>query len=115
MRIPKHCALRPAVTGRFSEFEALSHPAGGVAYGPGPARFAGATYDPASHYRAARVFDFFEAQRLTPALLREVSQHQMGLLAGKFDALDLDPSIIDRDRSVGIDGLAGFLALESPR
>ena len=27
-------------------------------------RFAGATYDPTSHYRAARVFDFFEEQGL---------------------------------------------------
>ena len=58
----------------------------------GADRFAGATYDPTSHYRAAAVFDFFREQGLTPALLREVSQHQIGLLAAAFDALDLDPA-----------------------
>ena len=47
-------------------------PEKGVVYGEGPARFAGATYDPTSHYRAAAVFDFFEKRGLTPALLREV-------------------------------------------
>src|SRR2546427_11361005 len=56
--------------------------AGPVTYGPGAARFAGATFDPTSHYRAARVFDFFEELELTPDLLRQVSLHQVGLLAG---------------------------------
>ena len=32
---------------------------GAVEYPKGGMRFAGATYDPTSHYRAARVFDFF--------------------------------------------------------
>jgi kynureninase len=108
--------LRPVLTGWFSEFAALEQaPAGGVAYGRGPARFAGSTYDPTSHYRAARVFDFFEAQRLEAPFLREVSRHQVGLLAAGFDALDLDPAVITRDRAVGGEGVAGFLALESPR
>jgi kynureninase len=53
-----------------------------VAYGPGPARFAGATYDFTSHYRAAAVFRFFAEQKLTPQKLRELSQHQIGLLSG---------------------------------
>jgi kynureninase len=104
------------ITGWFSEFEALTDAArGGVAYGQGPARFAGATYDPTSHYRAAAVFDFFEERALTPELLREVSQHQVGLLARLFDELDLDPRVVARDRSVPLEGIGGFLALESPR
>ena len=45
-----------------------------MAYGQGGDRFAGATYDPTSHYRAAAVFDFFRARGLTPPLLREVSR-----------------------------------------
>lgn len=85
-----------------------------VAYGSGADRFAGATYDPTSHYRAADVFDFFDALRLTPALLREVSQHQVRLLARDFDALDLDPALIDRDRDLDLGDVAGFLALRSP-
>lgn len=116
LRIPPGCQLRPAVTGWYSEFSALSHAAtgDGVAYGTGPDRFAGATYDPTSHYRAAEVFDFFTEQGLTPSLLREVSQHQIGLLASALDALELDPALVDRDRSTPLSRIAGFLALRSP-
>ena len=44
-------------------------------------RFAGATYDPTSHYRSARVFDFFQEQGLTPEALRENYLRQTTLLA----------------------------------
>ncbi len=118
LRIPKDCTLRPVVTGWFSEFGDLSKPpfAGQVPYGTGPARFAGATYDPTSHYRAAAVFDFFQEQGLTPAVLREISQHQVGLLAREFDALGLDPQAIDRDRrSAPLASIGGFLSLRAPR
>ncbi|MGH7752799.1 MAG: kynureninase [Gemmatimonadales bacterium] len=116
LRVPEHRALRPVITGWFSEFGLLSSsvPAGGqVQYGPGPDRFAGATYDPTSHYRAAAVFEFFERQGLTPALLREVSQHQVRLLTRRFDALDADPQVIGWDRSVPLQEIGGFLALRS--
>ena len=112
---PGREALRPVLTGWFSEFAKLSHrPGGAVPYGEGAARWAGATYDPASHYRAARVFEFFEEQALTPGLLREVSRRQVALLAGGFDALDLDPAVITRDRSVPLERIGGFLALRAP-
>jgi kynureninase len=116
MRLPPDCDLRPVITGWFSEFTALTsrEREGCTTYGTGGDRFAGATYDPASHYRAARVFDFFNDRELAPALLRDVSQHQIGLLAASFDALDLDPATIDRDRSAPLSEFAGFLALHSP-
>src|SRR5207247_3943459 len=48
LRIPPECMLRPVITGWLGEFGTLT--AGGatgpVTYVPGPARFAGATYDP---------------------------------------------------------------------
>jgi kynureninase len=108
--------LRPVVTGWFSEFTALAErkQPGLVAYGQGGDRFAGATYDPTSHYRAAAVFDFFRDQELTPVRLREVSQHQIGLLAAAFDALDLDPAVVTRDRDAPLTEIGGFLALRSP-
>ncbi len=108
--------LRPVVTGWFSEFSALEAPGAGgpVVYGRGPDRFAGSTYDPTSHYRAAEVFDCFEEWGLTPELLREVSQHQVGVLAESFDALEADPAVIDWDRSVGLERIGGFVALQSP-
>ncbi len=117
LRVPRgRTHLRPVLTGWFSEFAHLPERAAGVVpYGEGPARWAGATYDPTSHYRAARVFDLFEHEGLTPQLLRQVSQHQVGLLADQFDALDLDPRVITRDQSVPLDGIGGFLALSSPR
>ena len=100
MRFPEHCDLRPVVTGWFSEFTNLSRASSGkrVAYGPGPARFAGATYDFTSHYRGAAVFKFFQQQKLTPQKLRELSQHQVELLSGT------------RNNAIG-----GFVAIPAPR
>lgn len=116
MRIPPDCDLRPVITGWFSEFTALTSRErdGRTTYGTGGDRFAGATYDPASHYRAARVFDFFDQQGLSPVLLREVSQHQIGVLASGFDGLGLDPAVITRDRTTPLSEIGGFLALKSP-
>jgi len=117
LRVPEDHRARPVVTGWFAEFEDLAEPPvpGQVAYGLGAAAFVGATYDPTSHYRAAEVFAFFEEQALGPELLREVSQHQVGLLAREFDALDADPNLLRRDRGVPIEKVGGFLVLESPK
>jgi selenocysteine lyase/cysteine desulfurase len=91
LRFPADCKLRPVFTGWFSEFTDLSKlPSGRVEYGPGPARFAGATYDFTSHYRGAAVFRFFEEQKLTVETLRELSQRQVGLLA---NGIGHDPGV----------------------
>jgi len=117
LRVPPHAReYRPIITGWYGEFAHLTDAAKGrVPYAEGADRWAGATYDPTSHYRAARVFDFFEEQKLTPERLRSISQHQVGLLAERFDALDLSPDVIARDRSGPLDRIGGFLALRSPR
>jgi kynureninase len=118
LRVPSGCELRPVLTGWFAEFATLAEPGTGarerVTYGTGADRFAGATYDPTSHYRAAAVFDYFDEQGLTPQLLRDVSVHQVGLLARAFDELDADPAVISRERGIPPQGIAGFLALRSP-
>jgi kynureninase len=113
LRLPPGCTLRPVVTGWFGEFAALADRSTAVTYGGGGDRFAGATYDPTSHYRAARVFDFFAGHQLTPPFLRAVSQHQLGRLAGAFDGLDADPAIVARD-PLPLSRLGGFLALRAP-
>ena len=116
LRIPAGTDLRPVITGWYSEFTALAdrQRPDRVAYGEGGDRFAGATYDPTSHYRAAAVFRFFQIRASRRTLLREVSQHQIGLLASRFDALDLDPNVISRDRDAPLGEIGGFLALKSP-
>ena len=112
LRIPPGCTLRPVLTGWFSEFAALDHTAarGGVDYGSGAARFAGATYDPASHYRAAAVFAFHVSHGLTAERLREISRHQVGLLVRPFESLDLDPDVAHVE-AMPDERRAGFLAL----
>jgi len=103
LRFPADTTLRPVVTGWFSEFTDLSKaPSGRVEYGPGPARFAGATYDFTSHYRGAAVFKFFEEQGLTVQKLRELSQHQVGILA-KAQGQD------------SVAAVAGFLAIATTK
>jgi kynureninase len=116
LRVPAHAqARRPAITGWFAEFTALAEapPPGQVAYGEGAAAFAGSTYDPTSHYRAARVLDFFVEQELTPAVLHASYRRQVRLLAEGFDALDAPADLIDRDRETPLEHYGGFLALHS--
>ncbi|SFQ52212.1 kynureninase [Amycolatopsis rubida] len=117
LRLPAHAQeLRPVITGWYAEFGALADERrpGEVAYAPGGDRFAGATYDPSSHYRGVRVQQFFAEQGLTAEFLREVSQHQVGLLAGCFDSLGLPDDVVTRDRETPLGGIGGFLSLRSP-
>jgi kynureninase len=105
LRLPPQAdELRPAFTGWYAEFAELAaaHDPGAVEYPRGGMRFAGATYDPTSHYRAARVFDFFEEQGLTPEGLRERYLQQTSLLAERLGGDE------PRER------FGGFIALEVP-
>jgi kynureninase len=105
LRLPPQAdELRPRFTGWFSEFAELAAEKrpGAVEYPKGGMRFAGATYDPTSHYRAARVFDFFAEQGLTPEALRENYLGQTRLLA---DALGVPGARED---------YGGFVTLELP-
>jgi kynureninase len=116
LRLPPGCRMRPVLTGWFAEFDARAH-AGArpvVEYAGGAAAFAGATYDPTSHYRAAAVFDFHVAHGLTPVRLREVSRHQVGLLKRAFEALDANPSLACVE-PMPDERRAGFLAIRSPQ
>jgi kynureninase len=118
LRVPEHAyALRPAITGWYAEFGKLADPArpGQVPYPRGAAAFAGSTYDPTSHYRAARVFDFFAEQGLTPAALRASYRRQVDLLAAAFDALTVPDDLVTRDRETPLEQFGAFLALRSPR
>ena len=112
LRIPAGSELRPVITGWFSEFAELaaSKTPGGVRYGQGAARFAGATYDPTSHYRAAAVFAFHRDMGLAPARLRDISRHQVSRLREQFESLDIDPTIA-RVEAMPEERRGGFLAI----
>jgi kynureninase len=113
LRVPPDCRMRPILTGWFAEFASLAH--GGshhVTYGAGALAFAGATYDPTSHYRAAAVFEFHAEQGLTPDRLRAISRHQVGLLKSGIEALDLDEHAA-RIEPMPDERRGGFLAIRS--
>jgi kynureninase len=116
LRVPPGCRLRPVLTGWFSEFAALEEmPSNAtVAYGDGAARWAGATYDPTSNYRAAAVFAFHAEHGLTAERLRAISRHQVALLKREFDALDIDPAIAHVE-PMPDERRAGFLAIRALR
>ncbi len=116
LRFPEGTELRPVITGWYSEYGTLSKAKkkGEILYGEGDDLFAGATYDPASNYRAAEVFNFFNENKLTPSFLRDISQHQVSLLADEFDNIDADPKIITRNKNISINKIGGFLVLYSP-
>lgn len=116
LRIPEHAlGYRPVVTGWYAEFGALDsgERPQEVPYAAGQARFAGSTYDPAGHYRAARVARFFDEQGLSPQALAASYERQVRFLMEAFDALDLPEKLIGRDRRSPAE-VGGFLALRSP-
>ncbi len=116
LRVPQGCKLRPVITGWFAEFEELARARGNeaVQYPRDAARFAGSTYDPTSHYRAAKVFEFFRRHGLDPELLKRVNRHQVNLLMSRFDELDVDSDIARYDGSISPDLRGGFLVLQTP-
>ena len=113
MRIPEDCDLRPVVTGWYAEFGALATQTDGVPYSSGGDRFAGSTYDPTPHYRGAAVFDHFSSLQLSPEVLRNISQRQLGILIDAFDAAHLNPAHVTRTDQP-LNAIGGFLALTSP-
>jgi kynureninase len=117
LRLPAHAQeLRPVLTGWYAEFGELAvrRDPGEVGYATGSMRFAGATYDPTSNYRAARVFDFFAEHGLTPEYLRESYLRQTTLLAEDFDKLNIPDEVATRDRSRPRSAFGGFLAIQTP-
>ena len=115
LRVPPGVNLRPVLTGWFAAPEPLTERDGArVSYADGAGAFAGATYDPTSHYRAAAVFGFHVEQGLLPDRLRQVNRRQVRFLKDAFEGLDAAPA---RAAVVPMpdDRRGGFLAIRAPR
>jgi selenocysteine lyase/cysteine desulfurase len=102
LRVPSSSTLRPVYTGWFADFASLAAPRtddARVGYGPRPAdRFAGSTYDPASHYRAAAVLDFFDARGLDVPRLRALSLAQTRRILEGLEGADVRTPRADAER-----------------
>lgn len=114
MRIPANYQGSPIITGWFAEFEVLSQAPDQVSYGKGQAAFAGSTYDPTSHYRAAAVFDFFDQQNLSVARLSELNRQQVSRLWRGIETLHLAHEVLALPCHDIADN-AGFLSLTTPQ
>ena len=116
LRYPANCRLRPAITGWFSAFEQLDHPRTDdpVSFDEGDQKFATATYDPISQYRAAAVTDFFQKQGLSPDLLQKQYRAQISYLRKLFDENNFEESNIKHANTKPLKETGGFMALRSP-
>lgn len=114
LRYPAGREFRPVFTGWFAEYDRLATPVRGARVGYHPdAPFAGATYDPISHYRAARVFDFFAAQHLDVPRLRAINQAHTAHLLDGFAALQLPAHLIAAPALPRTD-IGGFVSFVTP-
>jgi kynureninase len=86
LRVPHGSTLRPVYTGWFADFGGLEAPGAEITYGPGGARFAGATFDASAFYRARAVLEHWERFGLDPAKLRAVSTRQTRRILDRLDA-----------------------------
>ena len=116
LRYPADCELRPAITGWFSAFQQLDHPRTDepVSFDDNDQKFATATYDPISQYRAAAVTGFFQKQGLSPDLLQKQYRAQVRYLRELFDEKNYKGSKIDHANTRPIEETGGFMALRSP-
>lgn len=94
MRSPAGTTLRPRSTGWFADFGSLDALRGGttarVGYGAGGARFAGATFDPTSLYRADAVLDVFDRHGLDVPALRAINAAQTARIASALTAAGIE-------------------------
>lgn len=115
LRFPKNCELKPVITGWFAAFGSLEKPQDdtSIEFDDGDQRFATATYDPVSQFRAAEVVNFFRTQGLSPDVLQKQYRDQVQFLGGLFDEMNFDGSGIERSHNRGPEETGGFLSLRS--
>ena len=112
LRIPRDTALRPVDTGWFADFAALGAPRSySVAYGPGGARFSGATFDASPIYRADAVLAHWDRFGLGVPLLRAISLRQTRRILALLDAHGRGADVVS---SRDDERRGGFVAVRHP-
>ena len=112
LRFPRDCQLRPAVTGWYASFDTLADPRGTqlTQYDKGDQRFATATYDPTSQFRASRVAEFFITQGLTKDVLRQQYLDQLNYFREQMFSADMDADKIQPVHEQPLSHNGGFLS-----
>jgi kynureninase len=112
LRLPRDCALRPVYSGWFADFASLSAPqGGGVAYATDGMRFAGATFDPSSVYRAHAVLEHWDRFGLGLERLRAISIRQTRRILARLDARGRHDDVVS---SRDDDRRGGFVTVRAP-
>lgn len=83
---------RPRATGWYAAFGALAGSQGEVGYAADGWRFMGATFDPSGLYRLAAALGWFEAQRLTTAMVRDHAHALQARFVAGLGGTGLDPA-----------------------
>lgn len=117
LRFPNECELRPAITGWFASFNTLAYPRNHdlTKYDKSNQRFATATYDPTSQFRAAKVVEFFSEHGLTKEVLTNQYRAQVKCLKNLFLDMKFDSNKIKLTHNRSSTKNGGFLSLTSPK
>lgn len=115
LRFPKEYDRFPLLTGWFSSFGSLSKKRREdlIEFDEGDQRFASATYDPISQFRAAKVVEYFQVNHLNPKRLRAQTLGLTTYLRDEFKKLGLDTGQVRLLEDAPADGFGGFVSLFS--
>jgi selenocysteine lyase/cysteine desulfurase len=117
LRYPRFDPVIPKITGWFASFSTLDQPREEyeIQFDPNM-RYAGATFDPAPAFRAAKVVELFEELELTPEVLKAQYHAQTTYMRDLFkDIFSGKESVITLRNDLPADHFGGFVALQSDR
>ncbi len=114
LRYPSNCSLNPSLTGWFASFSTLKLKKSEytIQYDD-EMKFAGATFDPSSAYRASKVVHFFEEQGLKQDVLSTLYRRRVTELRDAFADLNFPESRINLAHHQPEEHRAGFVTLRA--
>ncbi|TNE74661.1 hypothetical protein EP331_00815 [bacterium] len=114
LRYPETCTLKPTLTGWFASFSTLKLKKSEytIQYDD-QMKFAGATFDPTSAYRASKVVSFFEEHQLNKEILPVIYRRRVSELRDVFQSLGLDEKKIALAHHEPEESRAGFMTLRT--